>query len=226
MTIRIAIGVVAHPQRAFRHDALCQTVVPDVFNLDNFGMGCEENHIATLRKLSALDADWYVVLEDDASPLPDFRRLVGEALMYAPEQIVSLYLGTGNPSGVTQRNIRQAVMAAQSQNLAWIVADCLIPGVAYALRSDIIHDVIDGISERSEELPLRITRWAQENRASVCYTQPSLVDHEDSDPIGHPFRPPGYLQRKAWRWEQPRQGWITPAVMLAPCPLWSSNFAQ
>lgn len=219
----VAVGVVAHVQRAFRHQQLQQDSGADVFNIDDGTLKCEENHLVVMRKLLGRGAQWSVILEDDAQPCRGFRSEIGKALKHAPAPIVGLYLGTGNPTGETQRQIRQAVTTAQQRGHHWIMADCLIGGVGYAIRSDVLPEVLVGIADRDEELPLRISRWAQDHNVNICYTRPSLINHEDSDPIGHPWRGPNYLARRAWDFTGSTGTWNTSATTLGYCPNWSAE---
>jgi hypothetical protein len=216
----VAIGMVAHTQREERAEKVCGDIDADVCNIDDGTLGCEDNHLEVLNQLKEKRkrSEWVVVLEDDAVVIDDFRNEVGRALASAPAPIVGLYLGTGNPSGETQRQIREAVTRSQG----WILGDALIGGVGYAIRRDLLKDIIDGITDRKEELPLRISRWAQQHKILIAYPQPSLVDHQDIDPVGKPHRGPHYLPRKAWNFGPPRANWQQPAVQLGTCPGWST----
>ena len=211
------MGVVAHKAREKRAEELAEYVGAVVCNVDNGALQCAGNHATVLDLLALVDADWCVVLEDDAVPVPLFRFELKRALAYAPAPIVGLYLGTGNPSGQVQRQIGRAL--GISHNRAWITADCLIGSVGYAVRAPLVPDMLAWIAGQEGEFPLRVSRWAQEFGVGVCYTVPSLVDHDDSDPIGHPAgqkRP----ARRAWRFG-PRENWDTPAVALGFCNDWS-----
>lgn len=188
--------------------------------------GCASTHLAALKSMresaKVQAAGWLVLLEDDAVPVVAFRYWLTRALAAAPAPIVGLYLGTGNPSGEAQRQIRQAVVTAQNTNKAWLLADCLIGSVGYVVRADILADMTDFITDRDEELPLRISRWAQDRGVAICYTMPSLVNHDDNDSIGGTWRGPHYRGRKAW-WHGTREQWTTSAVQLGHCPIWSGD---
>jgi hypothetical protein len=217
----IAIGIVAHDSRLEAVRLLRRSVAAVVTNVDDGSLGCEANHIAVLRALAYRHVDWCVVLEDDAQPVKDFRAHLAAALAFAPAPIVGLYLGYGNPSGETQRQSGNAARTAISEGKAWIVSDCLIGSVGYALRIRMIEPLLRDIETRGEELPLRISRWAQARSIGICYTQPSLVDHADGEPIDCSMgaRPRG--ERKAWNCGI-RHGWDTGAVRMGHCPGWSA----
>ncbi len=224
------IGIVAHPDRAEMVRRLCDTVQSDVICWDdgehpnNTTGGCASTTLAVLNEMLTLPVayTWATVLEDDAVPVPDFRKHLAAALEYAPAPVVGLYLGTGHRPGETQQQIRQAVTAAKDANRAWIMADCLIGSVGYAIRFDLLADMVEFITARDEELPLRITRWAQDRGVAICYTQPSLVDHEDNESIGRPWRGPNFPKRRAWFYGT-RACWCTGTVKLGHCPIWSKE---
>lgn len=223
--MRVVVGIVAHERRRVQAERLAQEVHAAVCNIDDGTLGCEGNHVAVLHMLSLLDADWCVVLEDDAVVTPDFLSHVKRALEHAPAPIVGLYLGTGNPSGEVQRQIRQAVMEATDLSRAWIVGDALIGAVGYAIRASLIPDMLGWIAgDYDAEHPLRISRWAQDWDLRVAYTQPSLVDHADNTPIGYSaeeFQKVPGGRRKAWNYGS-QENWHTPAVELGHCPGWSA----
>ena len=222
--VRIAVGVVAHKTRRERAERLAEDVGAVVCNVDDGTLACAGNHLQVLGLLALLDADWCVVLEDDAMPVPNFPFYVKRALAHAPAPIVGLYLGTGNPSGQPQRQIGAAMRVAR--NRAWITADCLIGSVGYAIRVAspdglfiAIPEMLRWIAGDDSEFPLRVSRFAQEWGVGVCYTVPSLVDHYDGDPIGSTTWPARSV-RKAWRFGV-RDDWDTPAVALGFCNDWS-----
>jgi hypothetical protein len=216
--VSIAIGIVAHVSRAATARALRNDVGAVALNVDDGTLACEGNHIAVLRALAYRHVDWCVVLEDDAWPVRDFRTQVKNALAHAPAPVVGLYLGYGNPSGETQRVTGLAARTAKEQGKAWIVGDCLIGSVGYAVRIRMVEPMLDDISQRGEELALRITRWAQSWNVGICYTAPSLVDHADGVPIDGPMH--RRSERKAW-YCGTRSNWDTGNVVLGYCPGWS-----
>lgn len=221
------IRVIAHPDRRDMAEKLAETVSAAVCWDDGTHpgdsvAGCSATHISALNSLRGQPGEWFTLLEDDAVPVELFTHHLGLALRHAPAPIVGLYLGTGNPSGEAQRQIRQAVVTAQNTRTAWLLADCLIGSVGYALRTDILDDLTDFITDRDEELPLRISRWAQHRDVAICYTMPSLLNHDDGVSIGGTWRGPHYRGRKAW-WHGTRNNWNTDTVTLGHCPIWSKE---
>lgn len=229
-TPTITVGVVAHPQRQEMAEKLADRVDAELICLDRERppsehlQGCANTHLAVLAGLDDLvrDADpddWAVILEDDAVPVADFRFYTKHALAAAPAPIIGLYLGTSAPSE-TQQQIRRAITAAEIADHAWISADCLIGSVGYAIQAWALPDLIAFAHDADGELPLRISRWAQTRRFGIAYAQPSLVDHDDGESIGRPWRGPGFPKRKAWRFGT-RDSWATPTTRLGFCPIWS-----
>lgn len=228
--VNVLVGVVGHEQRRGAAHELADNVWASACRIDDGTLQIEGNHLRVLHELwltscfvtepeDRLDG-FCVVLEDDAQPIPQFREHLDAALEHAPAPIVGLYLGTGNPSGEVARQARQAVFTALDHTKdAWIMADCLLNTVGYAVRADLVDEMCSDIAQRSGEMPLRITRWAQFAGHDICYTVPSLVDHADGNPI-NPC-PPGRLERKAWAVGTPVAGWDTGSVRLGHCPQWS-----
>jgi hypothetical protein len=174
--------------------------------------------LSLLHDLS-VGSEWCIVMEDDAVPVPAFRTEAAAALQCAPSPLVGLYLGQGNPSGQMQRDIRQVLEKAQ----AWITADYFISSVAYAVRSNLIPQMLEFIRPRDEELPLRISRWAQDREILAAYTHPSLCNHADLESViypGIPLAERQKLPRVAWNWGT-RRNWMTEAVHLPPVAEWS-----
>ena len=195
------IGIVAHNTRVGMASALMESTRAVVLNLDDGKLGCSLNHIRTLDTLAnavECEDDWAVVLEDDAQPVGGFLPMLGRALLEAPTGVVSLYLGTGRPKH-WQDYIRQSLAAATKLNSAWITSTHLIHAVGYAVRGDHIGALVDSLTP---ERPIdeAITAWCRDNRVLVSYTHPSLVDHEDGEPViaERMDRQPRNEVRKAW----------------------------
>lgn len=211
--MKIAIGIVAHEKREKQALDLFETVRANAMNIDDGTLGCNGNHVVVLRELrdEQHDADWYVILEDDAQPVEDFNRQVPLALKAAPTPLVSFYLGTSNPVH-WQNAIQRAISCAE----AWIVATHMIHGVAYAVRADVMDELMAHLDPASPRpIDEQISQWSYPERKLVGYTCPSLVDHEDGEPVitvrmdGAPRDNP----RKAWK-VGTRANWHTKVVLL------------
>jgi hypothetical protein len=192
------IGVVAHANREALATKLIDEVQADVYEFDRTWppsvTGCAGNHIRVLKGLNRIAANstrhtWCVVLEDDAIPVNDFRNHVEWALPTADGPLIGLYLGSGNPQGVTQRVIVPAVEDAKAADASWIVADWFISTVGYVVHSAWLSDLIAAISDMTGPVDNRINDWTQGAGLETWYCHPSLVDHEDDDSMLATHRP-------------------------------------
>lgn len=222
-----AAGVVGHIDRKDMAYEVCRNVDGQVVSLDDGSMGCEANHHAVLTYLAdqanlvELDGPtWLVALEDDAQPVPDFPHHLDRALAASPSPVVGLYLGTGNPSGSVQRALITAITSARATDRAWLQADWFVSAVGYAVKRELVDDLLDFCRDRTEEWPLRVTRWAQDRVIDVSYTFPSLVNHADVQSVISPTRF-NRQPRRAHSWGVAGK-WKTRVVrIIGDCPPWS-----
>lgn len=192
----IGIAVVSHISRRETAFELSDKVGANALFEDSTGLGCEANHRRAWDWATdhAESMDWAVVLEDDAVPVPDFTEQLDAALHAAPTPIVSLYLGTGNPT-TWQPRIARAIDTAGQAN--WLVSTTLLHAVAVAIRTELLPIQLD------KRMPIdnAISNWAKRNDLRVGYTLPSLVDHADTEPVitQRYDRKPRDLARRAHR---------------------------
>lgn len=192
------IAVCAHESRAVRAFTLARSVGAPV-SLDD-GRGSNTNHDMAWRIAQAIGSDWSIVLEDDAVPVSDFKRLSAQALACVPSHgVVSFYFGTGYPTHV-QTKYRAAIRQADKAEAGWIRGSALYHGVAVAIRTDQVADMlnfVDGIDRPYDE---RLSAWMSARGLPCWYTFPSLVDHDDSDHVLPATRhQPRDKARRAWR---------------------------
>lgn len=233
--MRIKIGVVAHTDRKVMAQNLSERVGADVRSIDNGNLGvvdgwfdpveaCARNHIRTLRMLAEMSADWAVVLEDDAEPVPNLRQHLASALMWAESSIVGLYLGTGNPDGPTQQAIVPAVKEAKDAGIPWINGEWFISTVGYAVRSEYLPYLIRIISGLTGPVDNRINTWTHAAGLDTWYTQPSLVDHDDGPSVISVTGIPDYENTKMMRRAHSfgiRDEWDSRTVKLGHAEGWS-----
>lgn len=212
--MQIAIGVVAHVKRLEQATDLVEKVGAVEWNVDDGSLGCNGNHLAVLKMLrrNNPNADWLCVLEDDAQPVDDFNAQLSMALKAAPTQLVSLYLGTSNPIH-WQDAIGRAIACAE----AWIVGTHLLHAVGYCINATLIDTIIETLDgQSSRPIDEQISQWVYPHHVFVGYTCPSLVDHEDGEPVitkrldGQPRVNP----RKAWK-VGTRANWRSKSVLLS-----------
>ncbi len=122
------------------------------------------------------DADYHVLIQDDAIVSADFLAGLEISLNYLPRDIVvSPYLGTGR--NVPARWGRMADKA-EAQNASWIVSGRVMWGVCLVLPVIRIPEMITWC-DRKGGVPddMRVGAWALRNQVEVWYPWPSLVDH-------------------------------------------------
>lgn len=121
-------------------------------------------------------ADWHLLIQDDAIANPDLLRVAACALRYVPERaVVSFYMGRNRPvPGVWTTLAKKA----DEQGAAWIVGPLLMWGVAVAVPTKKIPDMIE-YADRKHQLAddQRVGRWAHSRGLEPWFTWPSLVDH-------------------------------------------------
>lgn len=201
----LLIGVVAHRSRLRMAEALAEKTQAQVLNVDQTNASnqddsvtaCAANHLTVLRRLQSMVAGdtWCIILEDDAQPIDDFRVHAAAALKHAPTHLVGFYIGRAG-------NI-EALQTAQSLDRAWVMADYMISAVAYAVRADILTDLLADYP-RYGPTPtpeVRFTDWCRSKGWWFCYTVPSLVDHNDGDSLIFTENNTYEIRqmRKAWR---------------------------
>lgn len=198
-------GIVAHEARAEQAIQLAEQTNA-LIALDDGKLGCQLNHSRTLQHLATLGGAYALVLEDDAELVDGFLGQVTAALQAAPEcvyedgntqpaPILSFYLGSGYPKQ-WQRGIQRAITKAAEQDATWILSEHLLHAVAYAIRTELIPDLLANLPD----LPIdqAISEWARTRGHQVAYTNPSLVNHADGDTV-ITGRRPRTTARKAWR---------------------------
>ncbi|WKZ13559.1 MAG: hypothetical protein QY320_06245 [Gammaproteobacteria bacterium] len=133
-------------------------------------------------------ADWHLVLQDDALPIPQFRRHVTAALLHAPETAVSFYIGTGRPLPV---RVTRAIERADRDGNAWLEHQRMLWGVAIAMPTGHIARFLTWGKLCDAAYDRRIGLYWAERKQLVRYTWPSLVDHVDGPTlIKHPWGEP------------------------------------
>lgn len=240
---RIAIAVVAHQDRARQVAFLTDQVDPAYVSWDDGTLGCAENHLRAWEALAEEDAEFGLVLEDDAVPVAGFLNELSKMLVVAPTDLVSLFLGKGRPPhwqpelakvfGSLDRRINP-----QAPDPSWLIADELLHGVAVAMKASLIGDMIAAVRPRVSPprrrsrgslrvcpLPIdeAIGAWARSAGIRVSYAYPSIVQHADLPTLitthlsGHPGETGVRDQpRRAWAMGIRRQ-WDSTAVEV-PAP--------
>lgn len=190
----ISIGVVADKRRPDMGAWLARWVGADHLSIDDGSLGCTGNHAQVWRTHAQSPSDWNVVLEDDAMPVEGFREQLASALVAAPAQIVSLYLGRGY---VEDNRIGPLQTRADLLGVNWIVAQGrILHAVALAVRGDLLESLVDNLPRGNHPIDRSLSLWARREGHRVAYSNPSLVDHADGESLVTRYR---RAERRAWR---------------------------
>ncbi|EOD9895199.1 hypothetical protein [Enterobacter hormaechei] len=189
----IKFVVVGHHSRLERAQRLAALLDAHLL-IDDGNHGANWNHRHAL-EWAAEQPCRVVVLEDDAMPVPWFAELVVDWLTRFPDDMLSLYLGTGRPPQY-QMQIAERLIIADKTQADYITLPRLIHGVCYSVPPQHIERVL--------------SRWDSSKPAdyavgdayggAVVYPCYSLVDHADGEPVErHSDSAPRTERRRAWR---------------------------
>lgn len=175
--MNVSISIMAHPARRAWVTELRDQLGPVPVAWDQ--RNNEWDTGARAWRLHDPDADWHLVLQDDAILCPNFADRLHTTLEQAPTGPVSLYIGTGRPR---QTQVQRALRDADgSITLPW-----LLWGVAIALPVAHIPAMLHACRTGHHEYDRRISRWYEQQRTPTWYPCPSLVDHRDEGSLlGH-----------------------------------------
>lgn len=182
--VRLSASIMAHPDRQdlvdeLRQDLRFQRSVPIAWDREGPPSGNSDRVWRNARRgweMANPDADWHVLLQDDAVVCADFLDGLESALeRVPPDAVVSPYLGRG---GATPHRWARMAADADQRESSWVVSTKLMWGVAICLPTSAISDMIE-MADRMTGIPddMRVAGWAQKRRLPVWYTWPSLVDH-------------------------------------------------
>lgn len=167
--------------------------------LDTQASGLTANGQRAWTAAAMTNAEWTVVVEDDAIPCTDFNTHLTTALENAPCDVVSLYCGTSYPLQA-QDVYRQAITLANQHGDHYLTLPNLWHTVGVAIRTHLVRHMIEHIADTTLPLDEAITTWMHTTNRPVAYTWPSLVDHrDDTTIINHPDGLGRTMPRRAWR---------------------------
>lgn len=178
--MKISITIMAHPKRWQQADNLMLRLVGQDFVQRSITWDQVNDEWETGER--ALEAgigtgtDYHVVLQDDVILPPNFYDHLAAALANVPmRSLVSLYTGTVRP---LPDRVANAVQRAG--NASWLQFNTLLWGVGIAIPTAHIADMLENVADRKEVYDTRIGVAYQSQRLPVYYTNPSLVDHDNS----------------------------------------------
>lgn len=196
----VSLAIVAHPARQKWAEQLGDTVGATIAY--DLGAGSNATHDAALRVAMECEADWYVILEDDAVPVPNFRHEANRALKACPEKLASLYLGTSRPPQYQPQLKRLSRVGVH-----WLVGHTFLHGVCMAFHRDVVESVLERAQTISWDADQRYGKAAGHLGLKVAHSFPSLVDHRDEGTVTkHSDGAARDEPRRAW-WLGTRDTW-------------------
>jgi hypothetical protein len=130
----------------------------------------------TVWSLADPDADYHVLIQDDALVCADYLAGLERALAYVPEgAIVSPYLGTGRMAPPRWDHL---TARADAIGASWVRAERVLWGVSLVVPTRDVPEMIEWC-DRRYGVPddMRVGAWAKRANREVWYPWPSLVDH-------------------------------------------------
>lgn len=185
------IAIVAHHSRAERAEMLASRVGGVEF-MDRGNNGALAGHRRALEWAAGQDGRT-IVMEDDALPVAGFSSLAAKWLAHCPNDLVSLYLGTGRPPQY------QAAIRSQLATGNYVVRlPQLIHGVCYSVPTWALCDLLRVLGNGPADFAIG-RAWRRVTGRDVLYPALSLVDHDDLPSVErHPDGRPRTERRKAW----------------------------
>ncbi len=181
--MKLSISVMAHPSREKYFGYLKKQLGNSPISIDT-GFGIWENCKRAWRMHNP-DADWHVVIQDDALVCENFRSMAEKIIdsnRHHKNIMFNFYFGN-----------RKAFkdIAAQGLKNKHIIMNRLNWGIAICLPVDLIEEMIafgDRINVPQDDA--RIQRFLMSRRIMTYFPMPSLIDQRSGEPslVGDPGR--------------------------------------
>ena len=180
--MRLSASIMAHPDRVHEVEKLVDRLdrpVPVAWDDEGPPSGNGDRVWRTARRgwnLADPEADWHVLIQDDAVPCADLLAGLERALAFVPQDVVvSPYLGTGRNVPIRWEAMANAADRAGAQ---WVRSLKLMWGVCIVLPVPLIADMIEFADRRAGVADdMRVAGWAEKREREVWYPWPSLIDH-------------------------------------------------
>lgn len=209
----LSVAIMAHPKRKDWVPAL-EEKLPNVRTV--WDRANDRWDTGSRSLLAHTDAQWHMVVQDDALLPPDFYEGVKRMLTYVPPSSpVGLYYGATRPRPIETANL---VARAKVSAASFIVHNGPWWGVGIVLPSAHIRSVVEW-GDKRKDIPnydRRIARWYNQEGIECWYPQPSLIEHRHG--AENPSLVPGRngTNRRAHRFVGPRSAlqvdWTRPVV--------------
>ena len=191
--MRLSAAIMAHPARdahVTELQAALDRPVPVAWDSNPVPSADPERRWATGRaawEAHDPDADWHMVIQDDALVAPDLLAGLERALTeLGPEGLVSAYTGAGRAH---QGAVKRALYHAGRLGHSWLSTWSLNWGVAIIAPTHTIGGMLEWCSARpGRNYDLRIGQYYRDIQGwRTWHPYPSLVDHRDDvdSLIGH-----------------------------------------
>lgn len=174
------IAVVGHTARGALAHRLAQRVGATCMCIDDGSIGAGYNHLRAWHWLAEGNAEWSIVLEDDAIPSGWFLSGdLTDVLENAPSPVVSMFLGRTSPAH-WQPSISQVIGSSE----CWLMGTELLHHVAVAAKTAILPVLLDGVKEALNAYPIDEALGARCRKIGIpiAYCHPSIVDHNATIP--------------------------------------------
>lgn len=219
--MKLSVSVMAHPAREEWVGELLEALgreVPVPVSWDTAGPPSSnlEKQWANASRAWGMhdpDADWHMMVQDDAIVVPDLLAGLEKALDHVPPNVVvQPYIGTKQPyAGLVSRK----VAAADEMDASWISMPSLMWGVAVIVPVSEISGMLAWCSHperRTWADDKRVGRYFRDVLGWGCYCPwPSLVDHRQGPSIsGHDNG--GRRARRMWDRSALERDWTGPVV--------------
>lgn len=193
-SVSLSAAIMAHPVRSEQVDELLGQLDRDVLvSYDKKAVPSKDpaQRWATGKaawELYDVNADWHMVIQDDAVVSQDFLAGFEIALaQVGTDGLVSAYTGTGRPD---QANVKRAIRSADKNEHNWLSTWSLNWGVAFAVPTYTIPDMLEWCSKEARftrNYDMRIGQYYRDILGwRTWHTYPSLVDHRDTASlVGH-----------------------------------------
>ncbi len=184
--MKISYAIMAHPRRGNWVQGLASALPEAKVVWDQKNILWDTGRRSLLAY--APDADYHVVVQDDAILCHNFPEACYRALCHVPQLPVGLYLGQPKPHGDL---VTKAFERALAEKTSWIEMQGPWWGVGIAIPTlDIPALVAWGDLQQMTRYDRRIATWYAQQEKRCWYCLPSLVDHRRE--TGNPSLVPGH----------------------------------
>lgn len=181
--MKLSASIMAHPDRtAVVGELLTQLdrEVPVYWDPEGRASGKGDRVWRTARaawQMADPEADWHVLIQDDALPCADLLAGLERALETVPrDAVVCPYLGKGR---TVPRRWENLARRASAEGASWVRSEKLMWGVCIVAPVHLLPEMIAWADRRAGVADdMRVAGWIAHRQGEVWYPWPSLVDHK------------------------------------------------